>query len=786
MNSSSVTSAEKINGISKKLSSFILPLLLGAAIMSSIIYGYRPSETFNLTALSVLFETAVFLLLDRLYNMKHKKIGGAICFLTLAAAVYIMGGLIRDGYMQSRIMFNRWFYASTEHVELYLYALIFCGGYLFYAALYYFTQVRYRGLFTLLLVLFPFAIYAKRLDVMPSRYLALILFSYLLVMAHNRQTAADSGITVLPDASYLTSIITFAAAVTLVLFVTPSPEVKSIQEKDSSAFDNLSIFGNEAPIQATDLLRSSSRDHGIMPTGQELFYVNTSEDMLYLKVQSFSYFADNAWYYGDDIIEEADYVWTNPEATVPGLAITTKLDILEEYCKYTEDDERLALIDLMRQNLELSGIVTIAEDGYNFKYLPLPEGTVSTGLGISYVDFPMDEEMQETYFGYGGNIYCNGEWETESAFEQFMAEYYSNYLIRAFSAELGLTTEDWNRIMDWYSEYGDDWQLYKNANSDRHYAQLVDGGQYDEFDERIRQLAFEITKGCETDYEKAAALESYFTQQGFIYDLTYIPDDESIEYFLFESKRGICSDFATAMTLMARSVGLTARYCEGFIAFEAVPFDQVRANLVNSGLSLSRPRGWDGFGQNWFVVRDSYAHAFVEVYLPACGWVVFEPTVPSFTDIMMGSAIEAEDDGGAGIAAIISQRSFYVSVGIAVLAAIMVIIFFRPISEAVFRVYVMRIDRGRALKKVYKRVVRRISRKTDTDLTAFTANQVCDLAMIFDMEINILVSAFESSFYGGKDIQDSDFMAAFEQYKQAYKVKLKPKREAALPDQAAV
>lgn len=774
-----------IDRAKNKLSSFILPLLLGASIMSSIIYDYRPSETFKLTVISVLFETAVFLLLDRLYNMKHKKIGGAICFLTLAAAVYIMGGLIRDGYMQSRIMFNNWFYASTEHVELYLYALIFGGGYLFYAALYYFTQVRYRGLFTLLLVLFPFAIYAKRLDVMPSRYLALILFSYLLVMAHNRQTAADSGITVLPDASYLTSIITFAAAVTLVLFVTPSPEVKSIQEKDSSAFDNLSLFGNEAPIQATDMLRSSSRDHGVMPVGQELFYVNTSEERLYLKVQSFSYFADNSWYYGDDIIEEADYVWTKPEVTVPGLAITTKLDILEDYCRYTKDEERLALIDLMRENLEQSGIITISEDGYNFRYLPLPEGTVSTGLGSSYFRFPTDGST-EYVSATIGNVYCNGEWELKSSAVQFMAEYYSNYLIRAFSAELGLTAEDWDDIMDWYSAHGDDWQLYKNANSDRHYAQLMDSGEYDEFDDRIRRLAQEITQGCETDYEKAAALESYFTQQGFIYDLTYIPDDESIEYFLFDSKRGICADFATAMTLMARSVGLTARYCEGFIAFERVPFDQVRANLVNSGLSLSRPRDWDGLGPNWFVVRDSYAHAFVEVYLPACGWVVFEPTVPSFTDIMMGSTAEEEEGSGVSIAAIISQRSFYVSAGIAAAAVIMLIIFFRPISEAVFRAYVVRIDRGRALKKIYKRLVRRISRRTDTDLTAFTANQVCAFALTFDMEISVLVSAFESSFYGGKDILDGDFAAAFEQYKLACRVKLKPRRENTRLSQAAV
>lgn len=109
----------------------------------------------------------------------------------------------------------------------------------------------------------------------------------------------------------------------------------------------------------------------------------------------------------------------------------------------------------------------------------------------------------------------------------------------------------------------------------------------------------------QNDYEKAQALVDYFEQNGYVYDNEYEPDDESIAYFLFTSKRGNCTNYATSMTLMARMLGLPARYVEGFAAYE------------------KNERGE-------FVVRDSHAHAFVEVFITGIGWMTFDPTVPGY------------------------------------------------------------------------------------------------------------------------------------------------------------
>ncbi len=124
--------------------------------------------------------------------------------------------------------------------------------------------------------------------------------------------------------------------------------------------------------------------------------------------------------------------------------------------------------------------------------------------------------------------------------------------------------------------------------------------------DKVVQLAASITSGMTTDYNKAIALENYFHTSGFRYDLTppRLPYGKDInEYFLFDSKRGFCVHFASAMVILARACGLPARFTEGYICDE-----------------------WnEQAGQ--YLVRVNDAHAFPEIYIAGIGWMVFEPTV---------------------------------------------------------------------------------------------------------------------------------------------------------------
>jgi len=122
---------------------------------------------------------------------------------------------------------------------------------------------------------------------------------------------------------------------------------------------------------------------------------------------------------------------------------------------------------------------------------------------------------------------------------------------------------------------------------------------------RVRQLAHEVIQsaGAVTRYDKARAIENYI--RSFTYDLELEPpplDADVVDYFLFTAKRGYCDYSATAMAVMLRAVGVAARYASGY----------------NMGI-------YD-HGRGAWVVSESNAHAWVEVYFPGYGWIEFEPT----------------------------------------------------------------------------------------------------------------------------------------------------------------
>ncbi|TMB43628.1 MAG: transglutaminase domain-containing protein [Chloroflexi bacterium] len=87
----------------------------------------------------------------------------------------------------------------------------------------------------------------------------------------------------------------------------------------------------------------------------------------------------------------------------------------------------------------------------------------------------------------------------------------------------------------------------------------------------------------------------------------------AMDWFLFQSHKGYCEFFATAMGDMLRSLGIPARLVNGF-----------------------GPGVFDSQSQS-YVVRGQDAHTWVEVYFPAYGWIPFEPTKDgTYTPISRG------------------------------------------------------------------------------------------------------------------------------------------------------
>lgn len=125
----------------------------------------------------------------------------------------------------------------------------------------------------------------------------------------------------------------------------------------------------------------------------------------------------------------------------------------------------------------------------------------------------------------------------------------------------------------------------------------------DELPGLVRELAFRITADADNPYDQAMALQEWFTGAGdFTYSLRVHPGDGSSALVDFLRERiGYCEQFASAMAVMARVLGIPARVSVGYTA------------------------GTQQEDDHWTVTTHD-AHAWPELYFDGVGWLRFEPT----------------------------------------------------------------------------------------------------------------------------------------------------------------
>jgi len=124
----------------------------------------------------------------------------------------------------------------------------------------------------------------------------------------------------------------------------------------------------------------------------------------------------------------------------------------------------------------------------------------------------------------------------------------------------------------------------------------------------VRELAREVTDGFTTRFQRAVALQEWFRgpEGGFQYSLEVTDGNGAGDLTSFLSEEtggriGYCEQFASAMAVMARTLGIPARVAVGFLTPE------------QTGVSSYEYSAHD-------------MHAWPELYFPGSGWVRFEPT----------------------------------------------------------------------------------------------------------------------------------------------------------------
>ncbi len=140
--------------------------------------------------------------------------------------------------------------------------------------------------------------------------------------------------------------------------------------------------------------------------------------------------------------------------------------------------------------------------------------------------------------------------------------------------------------------------------------ELVDADVFleipDDLDEGIRQLAISVTANLGTDYERGLAIEAFLREFTYTLEVAEGHGSSDLAAWLLDPsspnyRQGYCEQFATSMAVLARTLEIPSRVVLGF-----TPGQHVGDDIV--------------------IVRDSNAHAWVELWLPTQGWVRFDPT----------------------------------------------------------------------------------------------------------------------------------------------------------------
>jgi transglutaminase-like putative cysteine protease len=137
-------------------------------------------------------------------------------------------------------------------------------------------------------------------------------------------------------------------------------------------------------------------------------------------------------------------------------------------------------------------------------------------------------------------------------------------------------------------------------------------------------LAQEMRAQAGSDAEYIANVLDLFRKGGFEYSLTPpLLSLDSVDDFLFDTKLGFCGHYASAFVTMTRAAGIPSRVVTGYQGGEWNPIRQ------------------------YFLVRQSNAHAWAEVWLDGQGWTRIDPTAVVAPERLRRGLLDLLPDSGS-------------------------------------------------------------------------------------------------------------------------------------------
>ena len=710
-------------------------LLYTSLIMMSIMYHYRASLTLIYGFASYVIGWFVFRVFD--FIDKHRLLGSVAYVALGAASLLTMRLAINKGHENYPIIWGLWFLtpqSAVKYNKWYTIA-VFVMFFMFMASvIYYFTRIRYRIFMNFLIFIIPFAIYGKEDEQMPTIFIIMLAAGYVLLMVRFRQLS-DTPQSVLvcrnevwkPVAVYTALFAAFAAIV-------PKPYI----EADRTALETL-INADELTDRLNAMLNvfrntTTAQQYRAKVRETPVYYAH-AEEPLRFKTETFTHYD----FYKDQwSIDEPDDHFMRSSETLP-MEMFRPGEYMNAYLYAASLDkdfaEKYGLEDYLSTTLELpeEKIVQLVSAYRASQCAPVPQfatqfnkmsdvGTAEmTFSGLISIDdanhdeFSANATFEFSYssdkFVYLGDnrklldIMCSVDYDTMS-----------------LEAKEILSNENGDKAYECYQALREQDRIFLN-NQDLY---TEDVKSVD-----IKRLAKELTKGSESDYDKAKKIESYFYKNDYIYDLEYDTSDKNVEDFLFETKTGVCYEYATAMVLLARAAGIPARFCGGY--------------------NMTEPTEDAPKSYNYVVMTRDY-HAFPELYIKGYGWMSFEPT--------MADVLEEKDKTTA--------TDLLARAGLIILTITLLILAFAMLYPRISHRIFLLFSKKKKPAETAEAAMRRICKlyRIDSGCTSREASSLA--AAKCGADISRLAELFDRAVYGQEELNSDEKQVILEEYVQAY------------------
>ena len=148
--------------------------------------------------------------------------------------------------------------------------------------------------------------------------------------------------------------------------------------------------------------------------------------------------------------------------------------------------------------------------------------------------------------------------------------------------------------------------------------------------QRVKDLAVAVTSTFDNEYDKLRAIEKYLSSNyDYSLEVDRTPSNRDfVDYFLFDQTTGYCTYYASSMVIMARSIGIPARYVRGYVMPKKTPIEEI-FDALDDLIDMDK-----FIDDNIYWISEKQSHAWPEIYIDGYGWLAFEPTAAYYSDFL--------------------------------------------------------------------------------------------------------------------------------------------------------